>query len=61
LRSRGKLDEVTMRGIYLGPSQRHMHQAIVYLFDVSRFTVASYNDCYFREDVRPRLDRCRLY
>ena len=30
---------------------------MIYLYDVERFTTASYNDLYFREDVKPRLDR----
>ena len=55
-RKRAKPDPVTMRGINLGPSSRS-HGALVYLFDVQRFTVASYNDIYYRENVRPRLDR----
>ena len=45
-----------MRGIYLGPSQKHADQAMVHLFGVQRFTVVSYNDLFFNETVRPRLD-----
>lgn len=56
LRKRLKPDPVTMRGINLGPSSRS-HGAMVYLFDVQRFTTSSYNDMYYREKLRPRLDR----
>ena len=56
LRARSKVDPLTMRGMYLGPSQKHAGQAMVHLFDVQRFTVASYNDIFFNEAVRPRLD-----
>ena len=54
LRQRTKVDPVTYRAINLGPSQR-IAGSMVYIFDVQRFTVVSYNDCYFREHVRPRL------
>ena len=56
LRARSKVDPLTMRGIYLGPSQKHADQAMVHLFGVQRFTVVSYNDLFFNETVRPRLD-----
>ena len=55
LRKRDKLEPVTMRGINLGPSPRS--GAMVYLFEVQRFTTASHGDVYYRENVRPRLDR----
>tara|TARA_B110000037_G_C17124042_1_gene507194 strand:+ start:176 stop:5869 length:5694 start_codon:yes stop_codon:yes gene_type:complete len=55
LRKRDKLEPVTMRGINLGPSPRS--GGMVYLFEVQRFTTASHGDIYYRENVRPRLDR----
>ena len=57
LRKMDKLDPVTNTAIYLGISVRHSNQAMVYFIAKSRFTVASYNDCVFREHVRPRLER----
>ena len=56
LRRQDKPDPVTFTGIYLGPSLR-FSGAYVYLFEVSRFTIAAYADIFFREDVRPSLDR----
>ena len=56
LRRRNKVDPVTMTGINLGPSP-NTSGCMIYLYDVERFTTASYNDLYFREDVKPRLDR----
>ena len=45
-----------MRGIYLGCGSR-TSGCLVYLFDVQRFTTSAYRDTYFREKVRPALDR----
>ena len=53
---RAKTDPITYSALYLGDAPRYSG-AYVYIFDKQRFTVASYNDMYFREDVRPRLDR----
>lgn len=55
LRKRDKTDAKTMRGIHLGLDSRAVGY-LVYLFDVQRFTTASYNDVYFRETVFPSLD-----
>ena len=57
LRKMDKLDSVTATAVYLGISTKHSNQALVYFVDKARFTVASYNDCYFREHVRPRVAR----
>lgn len=55
LRKRDKTDAKTMRGIHLGIDSRAIGY-LVYLFDVHRFTTASFNDVYFRETVFPSLD-----
>ena len=56
LRRRTKVDPVTAQGIHLGISPDSWG-CMVYLFEYERFTVASHNDVYFQEDVRPRLNR----
>ena len=55
-RAREKPDPVTDRAMHLGISSRAVGY-LVYIFSRNRFTTASFNDTYFRENKFPRLDR----
>lgn len=44
-----------MRAIYLGDDSRAVG-GLVFIFDVDRFTTASYNDMYFTKNVHPRCN-----
>ena len=56
LRKREKHEAITDTAMHLGIDSRSVGY-LVYIFGRNRFTTASFNDVYFRENKLPRLDR----